>query len=180
MRAPVRSCLLLLASALSVTPLLAASPAKDSPWRKETVKGLFTATVPAGWTRREFQYVTEPGTAFTDGLSRISAELHGEKTSRYPSETEFLKQMENLGGGLKSAGKVKAAGRECPRFRKRRRLRHREDGEDSTEFIYEEYVLVRVPRGFWLLKFSHASPMYDSKPDGLEAWGRFLATFRPL
>ena len=158
---------------------LAAAPAK-SPWRKETVKGLFSASVPADWTRKEFVYVQEPGAAFTDGLSRISAELHGQKASRYPSTSEFLRQMENLGGALKKTGAVKGAGQECPRFQRRREMRRNEEGRDFWEYTYEEYALVRVPMGFWILKFSHSSPMYDEKPDGLAAWARFLATFKPL
>ncbi|MBI5883242.1 MAG: hypothetical protein HZB91_09065 [Elusimicrobia bacterium] len=148
---------------------LAAAQAK-SPWRKEAVKGLFSVSVPKDWVRREFQYVSEPGTAFTDGLSRISAELHGQKSSRYPSIAEFLRQMENLGGALKKTGTVKVAGQDCPRFQRRREMRHNEEGRAFWEYTYEEYALRKVQGGFWILEFSHASPMYDAKPDGLDAW----------
>ncbi|MFA6316587.1 MAG: hypothetical protein WC943_04155 [Elusimicrobiota bacterium] len=170
---------ILLGSMLLASQGMAAAAVK-SPWRKETVKGLFSASVPADWTTKEFIYVQEPGRAFTDGLSRISAELHGEKTSRYPSVPEFLKQMENLGGALKKTGTVKVASRTCPRFQRRREMRRNEEGRDFWEYHYEEYALVRAARGFWVLKFSHAGPMYEPKPDGLPAWERFLATFRPL
>lgn len=164
-----------------VLPACAAAPAPapDASWKKETVEKLFTCEVPRDWDAEPLSG-DEPGSAFSDGLARISAAYYAAPAGRFATPKAFLRDAESLGGPLKKAALTEVAGGHCERFQRRRQAEHRVKGRKSVEYIYEEFVLKPQAGGFWVLKLSSASRVYRDKPRGLEAWDRFLASFKLL
>jgi len=156
---------------------LGAAPAPS--WRNETVKKLFSCEVPASW--RMTRLVGEKtGVAYSDGLACLSAIRHAGGGARFASPQAFIEETEALGGPLTRLGRVAVAGQDCARYKRLREPRPRDDGGNSEESVYEEFVLRQDPKGFWLLTFSSSARARGAVPRGLDAWNRFLKSFRPL
>lgn len=156
---------------------LGAAPAPS--WRSETVKKLFSCEVPASWRMTRLAG-EKTGVAYSDGLARLSAVRHAGVGARFAGPQAFIAETENLGGPLTKLGRVAVAGQDCARYKRLRQPRPRDDGGNSEESVYEEFVLRQDPKGFWLLTFSSSARDTGAAPRGLEAWTRFLKSFQPL
>ncbi|HAH05479.1 MAG TPA: hypothetical protein DCM05_02975 [Elusimicrobia bacterium] len=136
-------------------------------YRSERMDKLYQCEVPEGWTERALE-APEKGAAYSSGLLRIKAARHAGKTPEA--------YLAGLSRKPKKAGSVKVAGKTADLWTLRYETRPR---GAAREYVYEELVLLPDKQGFWELKFTSASRMYRETPRGLEAWKRFLASFKP-
>jgi hypothetical protein len=140
--------------------------------RSERMDKLFQCEIPEGWTKRPLES-PEKGAAYSNGLLRIKASRHSTGTPEA--------YLAGLSRKPKKAGSVQVAGKtvESLSLRYESSPRDPKMARAAREYVYEEFVLLADKDGFWELKFTSASRMYRETPKGLEAWKRFLASFRP-
>ncbi|MBI3553366.1 MAG: hypothetical protein HY077_12800 [Elusimicrobia bacterium] len=160
-----------LAAGLLLLSLTAA--AKDTPMAWKTEKNdLFRCELPERWRRKPLSG-SGAGFLFTDGLRFISAARQGkdlkDALARRKAETPEAE-----------VSPLKVLGRSSERLK--RTYRARTDGDEGAgprEWVYEETVLVPDKAGTWELQFQSSSALPAPQPAALEAWNRFLKSFKP-
>lgn len=141
-------------------------------YRSGKMDKLFQCDVPEGWTKRALE-APEKGAAWSSGLLRIKAARHAGKTPE--AYLAGLSRMPRKTGTVEVAGKTA----DLWALRYENRPKDPKAARGAQEFVYEEFVLLPEKGAFWELRFTSASRMYRETPRGLEAWKRFLASFRP-
>ncbi len=160
--------------ALALIALLGAPVgAKDSAmtWKNEKNE-LFGAQVPDLWRRKPLSGA-KAGYMFTDGVRFISVSRPGKDLKTYlASKKADAPEIES--------STVTVLGKPADRLKRVYRARNGGDeGPGPSEWVYEETVLIPDKAGFWQLQFQSSSARPKPAPAALEAWDKFLKSFKP-
>lgn len=168
---------------LLATPVSA--PAKADPMKiKSALSSSAKYDLPQGWAEEFSLNQGDPQAVLSRGLHKIKVRLSGREGSRSKTAADFLAGLEARSRGGKRAEKTGFAVVSGIRAMLYRReipvsLPLPSTGGPSV-FAPEEFCVVPAGKEFFILSYSYGDPTPDPAYDGLEAWRKFLKTFRVL
>ena len=179
----IHSCLTSLL--LLTAPACAADRAKEQPMKiKDGISAAAKYEVPQGWAEEFTLNQGDPQALISRDLHKIKVRLSGGEGSRYTTAGNFLVGFEARSRGGKPAGKIGTAlvsgvrvliySREVPVSLPP------PDTAGRSVFAREEFCVVPAGKMFFVLSYSYGDSIPDPSYNGLEAWRKFVKTFRAL